>query len=107
MGERGRPKFCIFPEYKWCGPGCSGPGEPINEVDAACMKHDLCYERYGPSCHCDHQFLSEIKPHVNLANKEGRDALLFYHYMKLQTGIKCGHDRRNIRKPRSSGIRWI
>ena len=26
--------FCIFPGYNWCGPGCSGPDDPANDVDA-------------------------------------------------------------------------
>ncbi|WP_325058505.1 hypothetical protein [Lentibacillus cibarius] len=38
-----RPRFCIFPGYKYCGPGCSGPEQPINAVDAACQVHDICY----------------------------------------------------------------
>lgn len=106
MGEQFRPKFCIFPEYKWCGPGCSGPGKPINEVDAACREHDYCYEQYGPSCHCDREFLAQVKRHVDFHTKEGRDALIFYHYMKLQTSIKCGQGRRGANR-RSNGIRWI
>ncbi|RDY66986.1 phospholipase, partial [Halobacillus trueperi] len=40
-----RPKFCVFPGYRWCGPGCSGPGAPINETDAACKAHDECYRK--------------------------------------------------------------
>ncbi|WP_175986856.1 phospholipase [Bacillus sp. Marseille-Q1617] len=106
MREKNSPMFCIFPEYKWCGPGCSGPGKPINEVDAACMEHDLCYERYGPACHCDREFLSQLKPHANFNTKKGRDALIFYHYMKLQTGFKCGQERRGANR-RSNRMRWI
>lgn len=48
--------FCVFPGYRWCGPGCSGPVAPINDVDAACKKHDLCYKRYGDQCACDRAF---------------------------------------------------
>jgi hypothetical protein len=36
----------------WCGPGWSGgnqnpPLGPVDSLDAACMRHDLCYDRYG------------------------------------------------------------
>jgi hypothetical protein len=27
----------------WCGPDHSGPAEPIDEMDAYCKEHDLCY----------------------------------------------------------------
>ena len=71
------PGFCV-PGYRWCGPGCSGPGSPSNEVDSCCKSHDLCYERYGPSKHCDQMFQKCLRPHVNKPNKMGRDASLFY-----------------------------
>jgi hypothetical protein len=31
----------------WCGPGGAGP--PINDLDAACMSHDMCYDAVGAS----------------------------------------------------------
>jgi hypothetical protein len=31
----------------WCGPGGAGP--PINDLDAACMSHDMCYDAIGAS----------------------------------------------------------
>ncbi len=33
-----------FPNY--CGPG-TGSGSPVNQVDAACQVHDLCYQNAG------------------------------------------------------------
>ena len=27
--KNNRSPFCIFPNYRYCGPGCSGPGNPI------------------------------------------------------------------------------
>jgi hypothetical protein len=101
MRKRSSPGFCIFPEYKWCGPGCSGPGEPINEVDEACREHDLCYQKYGPDCRCDREFLSQLKPHVDFHTRAGRDAMIFYHYMKWQTRFKCGEDKR------AAKMKWI
>ncbi|MDO4910208.1 MAG: phospholipase A2 family protein [Corynebacterium sp.] len=32
---------------RWCGPGYSGPGAPIDAIDEACMRHDLCYNHMG------------------------------------------------------------
>ena len=45
----GRSRFDLLPGspyegYNWCGPG-SRPGPPTNCVDAACKKHDECYDR--------------------------------------------------------------
>ncbi|MGF9887878.1 hypothetical protein ABEX78_04445 [Priestia megaterium] len=58
----GKPRHAFSPGYKWCGPGCSGPGCPVNDVDCCCKYHDLCYEDYG-SCHsCDEQFLDCLAP---------------------------------------------
>lgn len=28
----------------WCGPGHSGPGKPVDAIDACCKQHDLCYD---------------------------------------------------------------
>ncbi len=90
----GRFGFCVFPGYKWCGPGCNGPGTPINSVDAACKKHDLCYKRYGNQCECDRAFLRSLRSEINPYTKMGRQAQLIYEYMKLQTFIKCGSIRK-------------
>ncbi|TLS37007.1 phospholipase [Pseudalkalibacillus caeni] len=84
-----RPGFCIFPGYKWCGPGCSGPEEPINEVDAACKAHDFCYKKYGPSCKCDIAFMKQLEPLVNPYTEEGRHAQVMYQYMKFRTMFTC------------------
>ena len=88
-----RPGFCIPRGYRWCGPGCSGPGAPINAVDAACKAHDLCYERYGPSCKCDRMFMKQLQSRIDPHTREGRHALLYYQYMKLQTKFTCNDQR--------------
>ena len=83
------PKLCIFPRYRWCGPGCSGPGAPINEIDAACMMHDLCYGHHGPTCECDYLLLKQLRTLINPYTKEGRHARIIYRYMLLQTRARC------------------
>ena len=37
-----------FPVHgNWCGPGHSGPGEPVDTLDRLCMHHDQCYAAVG------------------------------------------------------------
>ena len=88
--DRFRPRLCLFPGYKYCGPGCSGPGEPLNAVDAACMRHDECYRYYGDYCACDLAFLQELEWLQNPYTIEGRHARMMYNYMKFQRLFSCG-----------------
>lgn len=49
----------------WCGPGHGGTSHnnppPTDAVDAACMRHDLCYNEKGYfSCECDLLLLAEL-----------------------------------------------
>lgn len=80
--------LCIFPGYKWCGPGCSGPGAPINDVDACCRAHDLCLKRNSP-CFCDQQFMRCLHPKINPHTRKGRHAQIMYNYMKIQSFLTC------------------
>ncbi|WP_096186041.1 phospholipase [Evansella halocellulosilytica] len=89
MQQRGNRGFCVFPGYNWCGPGCSGPGAPINHVDAACREHDLCYRRHRNRCICDQHFMNRLRPLINPYTQEGRHARTLYQYMKLQTVFTC------------------
>ncbi|ASK61922.1 phospholipase [Virgibacillus phasianinus] len=84
------PRFCIFPGYNWCGPGCSGPGAPINKVDAACKAHDECYRRTGAYCKCDREFIRRLQSCRNPHTREGRQANVIYNYMKAQSFFTCG-----------------
>ena len=44
----------------WCGPGHGG-GDPIDVIDTACRKHDLCYARRGYfDCSCDRALIADI-----------------------------------------------
>ena len=50
---------------EWCGPGRPVEGEkpePVDDLDAACMDHDYCYEKflYG-RCHCDLKLLLDLE----------------------------------------------
>lgn len=86
--------FCVFPGYNWCGPGCSGPGAPINDVDSCCYKHDKCLRSGRSRCQCDQDFLYCLKPKVNHCTEKGKKAALMYGFMKFQTKFTCKCCRR-------------
>lgn len=88
--ERKRFKLCILPGYNWCGPGCNGPGPPINEIDAACKAHDFCYRSSVNRCDCDRDLIRQLEPFLNQNNELGKHARLLYHYMKIQAFFRCG-----------------
>jgi hypothetical protein len=64
---------CLY--GNWCGPGCSGPGAPIDAVDACCKAHDQCYGRRGYfACSCDRELVR------CLASKPGSAAWTIRNY---------------------------
>lgn len=66
INEEGIP--CIY--GNWCGPGCSGPGDPISPVDACCKAHDICYGKRGYfSKSCDDELTDCLAPYVVQGNK--------------------------------------
>ncbi|WP_455660412.1 Parvovirus coat protein VP1-like protein [Pradoshia sp.] len=88
MRNRRRKRgFCV-PGYRYCGPGCSGPGSPTNAVDSCCKRHDDCYQRYGPCKYCDDLFLDCLRPKINRQTNMGRDAALFYNVMRLRSSFR-------------------
>jgi RHS repeat-associated protein len=56
------PEFPIYGNY--CGPGHGDTQyvlEPIDDVDRACMKHDMCYDRrHYLACECDQQLVGDV-----------------------------------------------
>lgn len=57
----GSPSLMMY--GNWCGPG-NGPYSlpPIDPLDAACMRHDLCYVATGSvACECDVPFMRELR----------------------------------------------
>ncbi|UFJ43253.1 phospholipase [Brevibacillus humidisoli] len=76
-------KFSFCFHGNWCGPGCSGPEAPIDDVDACCRAHDLCYRRHGYfSCRCNKQFLKCLRRKRDMWIKKGRKAAMMYSYIK-------------------------
>ncbi|QDP39815.1 Parvovirus coat protein VP1-like protein [Radiobacillus deserti] len=78
--------MACYGRYRYCGPNCSGPGAPINQLDSICRQHDLCYRRYGQK-HCDRIFLSRVRPLANRRTKMGRDARFMYKVMRLKSTL--------------------
>lgn len=81
---RHRTKGFCFPGYRYCGPGCSGPGAPVNAVDSCCQLHDACYARYGPTHFCDEQFQQCLNRYKYSPTKMGKDARLFSKAVRLK-----------------------
>src|SRR5262249_32622593 len=64
---------CVY--GKWCGPGCSGPGAPVDNVDQCCQAHDQCYTDRGYfACSCDKRLLACIAPKRDMSTPKGRAA---------------------------------
>lgn len=58
----------------WCGPGHGG-GQPVDELDAACMRHDQCYDRNGYfNCRCNQALVNEIDHLIANGRLSGRTA---------------------------------
>lgn len=85
--NNGLRKFS-FPIWgNWCGPGHGGEsGGPVDELDTACMHHDLCYEQQGYfSCDCDQALIDEIDLRwPRMKQKERITAVATKGYFTLQ-----------------------
>ena len=68
---------CIY--GRWCGPGCSGPGPPIDDVDACCESHDQCYATRGYfACSCDSTLVNCVAPKMDVWTAKGRAAIAVF-----------------------------
>lgn len=77
---------CLY--GNWCGPGCSGPGAPIDGIDSCCQLHDTCYEYMGYfNCSCDLLLLGCLLPYVNLGYNW---AIIITAYFTAQYYVNCG-----------------
>lgn len=83
VGKSKKAGFC-YPGYRYCGPGCSGPGKPTNAVDACCKLHDECYSKYGRTKQCDEIFQKCLLPEMNSRSRMGRNAKLFANVFKIK-----------------------
>ena len=86
--KRRKGRGLCYPGYNWCGPGCSGPAAPTNQVDSCCKKHDDCYDKNGPTRKCDEMLLNCLSSQINSRTKMGRDAELFFTIMRLRYNLR-------------------
>ncbi|MFT8321500.1 MAG: Parvovirus coat protein VP1-like protein [Bacillus sp. (in: firmicutes)] len=93
--RRKRIGFCLPGGYRYCGPGCSGPGVPINYVDSCCKAHDNCVSKYGSCCLCDRALIRCVQAKTKQQNQEGKTARLIANVMILRTGIFCPDNRHS------------
>ena len=59
----------------WCVPGQSGPGAPIDPIDQACCRHDICFcERGYDRCGCNRDLIEGLSEGIvdSRSSAEGR-----------------------------------
>lgn len=76
--------FCLPGGYRYCGPGCSGPGKPINYVDSCCQKHDACINRYGHCYQCDQMLIDCVNRKKYASRHEGATARVIDAAMRFR-----------------------
>lgn len=70
-----------FPFHgRYCGPGHSGPGTPVDRLDSACRTHDRCYASQGyGSRSCDITLMRWIVTNYNsLSGSQKAKAAIIY-----------------------------
>lgn len=103
MGNPDAPVFEPTPKFKqfygnYCGPGNRG-GEPIDDIDAACQQHDMCYhynQRHDQKC--DARFIRELRRLLltKLTFKQRYHATIMYRYFlnrMRKRGIDLNRER--------------
>jgi hypothetical protein len=59
----------------WCGPGQSGPGPPVDPIDQACCRHDMCFSARGyDRCSCNRELIEDLSEAIfdSRSSAEGR-----------------------------------
>lgn len=85
-------KFGLKVYGNWCGPHHSGPGAPIDILDAGCMNHDMCYDKKGYfNCECDRNLINYIDANYSKMTglKQKIAAKAIKTYFTLQTKLIC------------------
>ena len=81
--KKKKKKWEVYGRY--CGPGHSGPGKPIDRLDAACARHDKCYHDRGyHRCSCDEKLKRELS-RMKLRGKARRIAWVMRAWLFIKT----------------------
>ena len=95
----------IMPTYgNWCGANhpenIEEAEDPVNELDRACQKHDLCYLQKGYlSCECDKVFNDEVISGLNQNKFVGAERLFAYSFHEYFKSSLCAGDHKDKNAP--------
>ncbi len=87
-----------YPMYgNWCGPkhplDTSNAPPPIDDLDASCMRHDLCYEKQGDlNCECDAALVGEIRAGLDMKIYSGNPRIYARTIHNYFQGSPCNGD---------------
>lgn len=74
----------------WCGPGKSGPGQPIDAVDRVCCQHDKCYSDRGYlACSCERDLISRMPAAIANSNTSAKGKAVGAAAIALFTALPC------------------
>jgi hypothetical protein len=100
QGATGAPLAISLDVYgEYCGPGHGDPTgcrAPVDEVDAVCCRHDMCYRRIGGhDCRCENRLLAELGVAMARELAQGNGAAVAYGeairtVFRLKPCV-CGH----------------
>lgn len=91
----------IMPTYgNWCGANhpenIEEAEKPVNALDRACQKHDLCYLEKGYlSCDCDKVFSDEVISGLNENKFVGTEKLFAYSFRAYFKGSLCAGNHQD------------
>jgi hypothetical protein len=94
LGFSGKIGLPIYGVY--CGPGFGDTTyetPPIDQVDALCMKHEICYEHVGYfACDCDLELQYGLKQVIKTSDnpQEVGAATTILAWFSIQTPVTCG-----------------
>lgn len=81
--------FCMPVYGNWCGPGHPRAGDappPVDEFDAACMRHDICTSGPVDSGVCDLHLVGELRYLANKYNYLPRPLQWAEYAIRIKSG---------------------
>jgi len=103
--KREKPKRSSIVAYgNWCGPqhprNISSAADPIDRLDAACKRHDLCYAKKGDfACGCDEALVHEIDDDLLKRQYHGKTLLIARSIKGHFSVSPCDGDTRDKMLP--------